>query len=441
MSSRLGGTDIKIMHYCRIFFPWPMANLLIYLAANLASQPAFARFNESDANLVDPEERANTETWNDKNSYRYPITWDDDWQKTAVGYRVSAGSLNASRFNFEDNLRIAPNPLDQFTASFNQTRQEDLVEQNVERELRAGWSFIPHTRLSLIGDSDTFKEYGDLGGALVLWEAAGQHTEVYYWSVDNYYKSKKNDEFGFRTKDSKTFGLYSSNLVQGNMGWSIRYEVDTPLDWTHPAAGYRYEYARRRGDARFNIPTNKIMTAYGSIFHEWKFEKKVLLQPTESGQVYKTMHRLSNVYEIGATLKPEGGEIYTGAIQLVRRDADYQNGESISLSPVWMESYAPKRIRRTEGGLVLSNYRPVSKSFALQHGVELNNVSIREDARVWRNVEIKYQLLFDFLLNESTSFALNTTWDIDQVVRDYPYPKKAPFRPWGGGDLQFMMKL
>ena len=66
---------------------------------------------------------------------------------------------------------------------------------------------------------------------------------------------------------------------------------------------------------------------------------------------------------------------------------------------------------------------------------------VREDERIWDATEIKYQLLLDIKLNKNSMFGINTTLDIDQIARDFPYSKKAPFRPWGGGDLQFMMKI
>jgi hypothetical protein len=96
---------------------------------------------------------------------------------------------------------------------------------------------------------------------------------------------------------------------------------------------------------------------------------------------------------------------------------------------------------RHEWALILSRYGRVNFHTAIQHGFYVNDVLIREDAREWKTWELKYQLLFDFKLNPNTRLGVNTTWDVDQVTRDFPYSKKAPFRPWGGGDLQFQMYL
>ena len=194
--------NLSMWRECLMIF-----NYLIVWIIFLISSPSLARFIHDDAANVDSEERSNTETWNDKNSYRYPLSWNQAWNSSELGYRVNAGSLNVSRFAFEDDVKIAPNPLSPLTASFLQSRREDLVEQSLEREIRLGWAFIPRMRLSLLGDSDTFKEYGDLGLALALWETSTSRTEVYYWNIDNYYKSKKSDDNAVRLQRLTDFWL------------------------------------------------------------------------------------------------------------------------------------------------------------------------------------------------------------------------------------------
>ena len=40
-------------------------------------------------------------------------------------------------------------------------------------------------------------------------------------------------------------------------------------------------------------------------------------------------------------------------------------------------------------------------------------------------------------MDKYASVFLNTTWDIDQLKDDFPY-KTAAFKPWGGGNIQFV---
>ena len=59
-----------------------------------------ARFAESDAVLIDQEQRYGFETWNDLLSYRYIHHWQELWAADAIGVRISAGSLTARRFTY-----------------------------------------------------------------------------------------------------------------------------------------------------------------------------------------------------------------------------------------------------------------------------------------------------------------------------------------------------
>lgn len=412
-------------------------NALISLILISAAEGALARFNHHDAELVDPEERNNTETYNDKNSYRYPRKWDEVWGKNQFGYRSHAGSLNASRFLYEDEIIIAPDPLAKFSASFSQSRREDLVEQYMDREIRLGWAFVPGARISLLGDGDTFKEFGDLGLALAFFESPQGMVEVYYWSVDNYYASKKSDTSAHRHANSHTIGIHATQkqLSEG-LNVSLQLENDSPLEWHYPNRGFEYEYWRKFAALRVERAADSRLTFYFDTRQEQKMEHKIslVLAPTAK----RMLKRVSEI-EAGLDLKTEEKVCYTAAIQHLMRHVDYENAKSKSESLLWQETVSPSKVRRYEWGLIFLRYGSLSDHSAIQHGFYANDVLIREDAKEWKVWELKYQLLLDFELNPNTKLGLNTTWDLDQIMRDYPYSKKAPFRPWGGGDLQFLM--
>ncbi len=412
-------------------------SVIMFLATH-----AQARFDPSDAAKIDPEETNNTETWNDKNSYRYPVAWDRDWYKTEMGYRINAGSLNVSRFNFEDDIKITPRPLAPFTAAFTQSRREDLAEQSVEREVRLGWAFAEGMRLSILGDADTLKEFGDLGMALALYESQDQRTEIYAWGVDYYYKTKHSDAAARRDRESRTYGFRSDRQgIEHPLGWHARLEWDTPLDWTLPTAGWRYQYDRRFFDGRMDVAINTRQTAFGSVVWERKSEGKTALSDADTSGIYKTMLRTSWIADVGSEYQPDPQTQYQIAIQRVHRDVRYQKSSGFRANSIPGETEGPDHVRRNEWGLWITRHAPVADRVAIQHGLMVNDVRVTEDLREWQTFETKYQLLFDFQLNDRTRFGLNTTWDMDQIVRDYPYSKKSPFRPWGGGDLQFMMSI
>ncbi len=413
--------------------------ILILLAFLWPARSAFARFNHHDADRIDPEERSNTETYNDLNSYRYPAAWDDLWERSQFGYRNSAGSLNVSRFRYDEDIKVAPQPRGKYTASFVQNRHEDLVEQVIDRELRLGYGFLPNMRLSILGDGDTFKEFGDMGVALALYESDESLVELYYWNVDNYYKSKKSDVAAYRLRDSQTTGAHIK-LAKSDL-WpalNLKLENDSPLDWHYPAAGFEYEYWRKFGSLNVNWPLNTEQSIFVKSDQEEKMEQKVSLAVPGAS---KRMHRRTSTAELGLNHDVSGKINYRGSIQHVLRQVRYQNGTVTEESPTWRESKSPEKVYRQEWGLILTRYGQINDVVAIQHGAYLNDVLIREDAAEWKTFEIKYQLMFDVALNQNARLGINTTWDIDQVVRDFPYPKTAPFRPWGGGDLQFLMSI
>lgn len=411
---------------------------LISLVLISFAESAVARFNQKDAELVDPEERNNTESYNDKNSYRYPRNWDESWRTRQFGYRSHAGSLNASRFLYEDEIMIAPDPLAKFSASFSQSRREDLVEQYMDSEIRLGWAFVPGARISLLGDGDTFKEFGDLGLALALIETPSTKLETYYWSVDHYYQSKKSDINAYRASNSSTLGLLVTRKKSdsNSLGFIINLENDSPVEWNHPAKGFEYKYWRTYGSVNFEWMMRDNLGLYFDMKQEKKMERKTSLAPVNSSK--RMLRRVSEI-EFGADQKTFDNVRYTAAIQHVMRHVDYENNTSESDSSLWQETVSPSKVRRYEWGLIFLRYGRLSDHSAIQQGFYANDVLIREDAREWKVWELKYQLLLDFKLNLNTKLGLNTTWDVDQIMRDYPYSKKAPFRPWGGGDLQFLM--
>lgn len=409
----------------------------------LASSIAYGRFEPEDANRIDPEEKNNTESWNDKNSYRYPMRWDETWWDSSFGYRVNAGSLNASRFNYDDDVMIEPRRLDTFNAAFIQSRRQDLAEETTEREIRTGWGFTPGMRLSILGEVNTLKEFGDIGMALGLRENARELTEIYGWSVDHYYDSKRSDEASERNDHSHTYGIRSRRKRASNsLGWDLKFENDTPVDWLLPSQGWDYSYERRLLSSRIDIPLYTDCFVYAALNAERKFERKIALDGGGlDGHVFKSMDRRAIVSEFGTEFKTEASVQYQVALQSIKRDVAYKYGSSNRNYTGWLETFGPSEVRRNEWGFILTRHTPVTTNFAFQQGTMINDAYIREDAAVWRKLEIKYQALFDFTLNDNTFFVLNTTWDIDQIAVDYPYSKAKPFRPWGGGNLQFMMRM
>ena len=98
-------------------------------------------------------------------------------------------------------------------------------------------------------------------------------------------------------------------------------------------------------------------------------------------------------------------------------------------------------VNRREWGLVFSQYEPFrgSADIRWQWGAQINTVRLRQSGLV-QTTEIKIQLAFDVTLNKNSFLFFNTTWDLDELYRNFPYGDK-PFKPWGGGNVQFLVIL
>ena len=118
----------------------------ISLMIGMYSLPGYCRFIESDEYLIDQEEAYNTETYNDKYSYRFPLGWRRLYEQSDAAVRIHAGSLNISRFDYSEEIKFfVSNESAGF--SFVQSRLEDVLEQKVSREVRAT-GFLPGDRKS-----------------------------------------------------------------------------------------------------------------------------------------------------------------------------------------------------------------------------------------------------------------------------------------------------
>jgi hypothetical protein len=414
-----------------------MASITLTALLSCVMTPVFARFHEDDAREIDAEERNNTETWNDKNSYRYPRRWTKLWSDVEVGYRSNAGSLNMTRFNFEDDIKIAPRPLDEFTASYTQSRREDFVSSDFESETRLGWSFLPGWRVSILGDSGTWKEYGDMGASLKLFETSDSHLEFLWWSVDHYYDSKKSDPDATRDGPTRSFGA-DLKWLAGDFALTAKLERDLPLRWRSPMAGWDYTYARDTFTGQVDFSLNSSRHAWLSVDARSKRESKHSLIMMDRS---KSMRHLSVISEVGYGLRGADAADYSVAAQWITRRVRYEYTGARETPQAWQETWGPRTVSRDEAGFLWTRHAPLSPRIAAQNGFYVNLVRAREDERDWNTTEVKYQFMLDLTLSPRSFFGVNTTWDVDQITRDWPYSSSAPFRPWGGGNLQFLMAM
>jgi hypothetical protein len=399
---------------------------------------AFGRFDTRDADLVDPEERYNTETYNDKLSYRYPLDWLELWDAHTTGFRAHAGSLNVNRFDYTEDVKVSFNGDWQsgpVGLGFSQSRREDVLEVREERTVRINWRVFEILTLAILGDGGVNKEYGDLGGAIGLWLSPSLHGEAYYWSVDHFYDTKKADEGDERDGQPVsvgTRGLWKTAVTA--LRW--QYEHDLPFAWHRESAGYDYAASRRVGTAQLLAGDLASLRWLVQADVETKDESKVW--PIAGAEQEKSLKRRAGAYELGAQRRLAPSHDQTAGVVHIERFARYDQ-----LAPVGIadddriEPLSPTTSTRSELAWYVTDYRPWGGRHFGQLGLHVNHVLVREGGDR-RETEAKFQTAWDYRMHDRVRVLLNTTWDVDQLGRDFPYGKNREFRPWGGGDIQFI---
>jgi hypothetical protein len=99
-----------------------------------------------------------------------------------------------------------------------------------------------------------------------------------------------------------------------------------------------------------------------------------------------------------------------------------------------------RRMNRDEAALLWNRSFPIGQGKHRQEwGLTLNQVRLRETKKD-RSTEVKLNWGPDLQLSKEARMKINSTWDIDQLVSDFPFRKKG-FHPWGGGRVSILMQF
>lgn len=438
---------------------------LILTTGLLYELPSEGRFRHVDALRVDPEDETNRETYNDRISYQSPYSWTKEWFEKAVGYRASAGSLNNRRFLFFQDIKLQTEKEFPWFFSYEQNQADDMVEQITYREIRLGRSLAEGWRLDMLTDGDVYKEFGDLGFSLVSLLEDRRQVEVFFWSVDQYYNQKKVEGENSYEKSPYTFGAKGSFAVAGTQIISFRLEHDTPLDWNLASRGTTYHYQQSQAGFSWTMPFEVAKatpvehdTPSISATLNWQTKKETLWPTPGHIQEILTQTRLGDrddllawgrlertTFDIDLHVHwPTSSLAYDGGIwgiyrrALTTRPTLAQNAESPAVpglqSSVDEEEYL---FLRREQALYGTISAPSStRELTWHHGFTANysQITFTPDRD---GLELKYNLGCELRANPHTKVFLNSTWDLDQLGQDFPYQERS-FRPWGGGNIQFL---
>jgi len=74
-----------------------------------------------------------------------------------------------------------------------------------------------------------------------------------------------------------------------------------------------------------------------------------------------------------------------------------------------------------------------------QYGLYVSWVDQRRDpGESETSTQIKFKFAWDYRFAGQGHMFVSSNWDIDGIFQNYPY-KEKPFRPWNGGNIQFIL--
>lgn len=415
-----------------------LRNFVLLLCLLSVGELSFARFFTQDADRIDQEELLGVEYYNDIISYEHPVHWDRKWNKVDTGFRLSAGSFNDKRFYLKEDIKISSSTDDVVVISFEQKRREDLLEEARERQAKIAFKQFDPIKISLFGDGDSYKKWGDVGVGLGFEISKKKFVEAYYWSVDHYYDTKEGIITDKYLKASKTHGMRFFWEQLGPLNLELKYEKDTPLIWYRESRYYIYEYARSRWFASLSLPIKQEWLIKYAFDRDIKREAKqwnvTKFTEASEGLTYaKGMDRDVSHYEASLFLQLDQQEDLKFSIQKVLREAEYSYFRGVEVLEYQISEEESFDTTRNEWMFYGTWNFPVTHAQRTQLGFHCNQVEIDNPQKPEENLEVKAQFAWEWITGSYGSVMLNTSWDIDQIARD------IEGGPWGGGDIQLFL--
>lgn len=432
-------------------FGHPLICLLIGSAPGFISEPASSltashlpiRYHHSDSEQLDSEQELSIEHYNDVDSYQLPTTWEDVWQDISNGARSSGGSLNQTRFYFQREIKFQQ-LRDQLLAagepgpylSFDQVTFQDKIADVTYNTLAVGY-LKQRWDLAVLADGDSHKKWSDLGMRLGFLFAGGSiHASV--WSVDHYYNTKVEPESGktFEKKPIAYEGLWQANLGE-NLFASLRYEIQSPLRHRGPLDSYEMAGQEINGKLRSLLSPDHVLGVQVQWQHKQESSRLLLTESTK-----REMQRNFGRLTLWQDLTFASGRLQHD-LTLRERRTDY-----LMATDYQMESTSAETAAASNPEISTYRFEPSwnarwypgsldGASFfygSHQHWPRLTSSKTRTQ---W---ESKALVGWQYTWPQKGHFALISTWDLDQLVHDFPFRNEA-FKPWGGGAIQFQLSI
>jgi hypothetical protein len=384
-----------------------------------------ARWHHREARELNQVTALGSEYYNDILSYRDPRHWEEIWERSALGFRSSAGSLNQKDFLFQQRIKLTSSAQERWRLAYTSDRVEEPRRILDESELELSYgSEQDRWRLGLLGEGETEKSFVDVGLRLSHRPDETSLWQMSAWAVDTFYTEKKHKSENYRTRAPWSWKfLLHKNWGAANL--QLRHEQDQAFVWYQVSDDQRYAWRFQASELRWTYPISSDQRIFLHAGHDQQSEDLAALTVLRS-QDYQDRR---STLELGQNWN-QGRESFTTSLwALWGHTREHQRDELNALAHTWS---------RKELAFLGIWSKPFWNETHDQHwGLALNHVRLDEDSTEEKN-EVKFIWGPDFVLSEHGRIRFTTTWDVDQLIHDFPFAKQA-FHPWGGGQASFLM--
>lgn len=426
-----------------------MPFILVIGGISLSHNPCYGRFNQSDAKQVDQEQHIGSEYYNDLYSYKPHYLLNTRRAKARNGFFINAGSLNAKSFLYEEEIKLSSLAKNKYFLQYYQYKFEDEVEAIEDRYIAVGYQPSKIANFRILADSYSAKQRGDLGLSVQLQALKYARLAYQFWSTDHFYNTKKRHDLNKYIKKPYSYSFYLSVAPNSFSRMDISYNHDLASNWQRLSESYQYHHQRSTLTSLLRIGTDLDRAFVVSYKQDKKQEGKDWYQvdQLDNKTAFKHMHRFIQTTEISFHDFETSGSGYELGFAKIKRIAKYSNkdldqiGLKEKSSPhskrseyaffaYWLDNHAKDHYRNQWG--VYANY------LSLKTHKSLSNINKKGREEGSNNYfELKAQYSIDFQINKYSRFIINTTWDLDLLREAFPYKDQA-FKPWGGGNFQFL---
>lgn len=201
------------------------------------------------------------------------MSWQQVWRQINLGYLVSAGSLNASKFSYREDIKFIEVVPDVGMMSFVQGRYEDFLQQSRHSEVRLAGYVGHNCYLAPVAEGGYFKKWGDLGGVVGTGSPTGAFLEAEFYLVDHFYNQKE-DSNDTNSRQPWAFTLAGRSDPRTRRFGEFHYEYESPVRWERLLENYIYTNYRQALSLHGALPWSETLMFLSNLDLERKTEGK-----------------------------------------------------------------------------------------------------------------------------------------------------------------------